>query len=156
MRRVLPLVFALFASSLALPACTTLQQMAALKDVKFDLDGVAQPFLAGVDLQRVRGYNDLRPTDLLRLTNAISSRKLSLTFTLLVGAENPADNPVTARMLQLDWTLFLEDRETISGVLINDTGLGYTYNGGGIRDCHLRRPIPPDHLRFMRHEGSES
>ena len=103
--------------SFVVASCATLEQVAALRQVRFDLDGVAQPFLAGVDLERVRGSNDLRPADVLRLTSAISRRELPLTFTLLVGAENPADNKVTARMVQMDWTLFLDDRETISGVV---------------------------------------
>ncbi len=123
MRRAATLVFALFAGSLALPACTTLQEIGALRQVRFDLDGVASPLLAGVNLERVRSYSDLRPTDVLRLTEAVSRRQLPLTFTLLVGAENPADNKVAARMVQMDWTLFLENRETISGVVNREIAL---------------------------------
>lgn len=99
-----------------LGSCTTLQQVAALRNVDFEIDGVAQPFLAGIDLERVRSYNDLRPMDVIRLTEAVSRRELPLTFTLLVGAENPESNSVAARMVRFDWTLFLEERETISGV----------------------------------------
>lgn len=104
-------------------SCTSLQEFAALRQVHFEIDGVAQPFLAGVDLMRVRDYSDLRPTDVLRLSNAISQKELPLTFTLLVGAENPSDNRVTARMLELDWTLFLDDRETVSGVVNREIAL---------------------------------
>ncbi|MDX1646584.1 MAG: hypothetical protein R3304_05535, partial [Longimicrobiales bacterium] len=34
-----------------------------------------------------------------------------------VIARNPEDNAVDARLVQMDWTLFLEERETVSGVL---------------------------------------
>jgi len=33
-----------------------------------------------------------------------------------VRAENPASNPVQARLVKMEWTLFLRDRRTISGV----------------------------------------
>ncbi len=117
MLRAATSVFALVACGLLFSSCTALQQVAALREVDFELDGVAQPFLAGIDLQRVRSYGDLRPTDVLRLSNAISQRELPLTFTLLVGAENPQNNTVAARLIQFDWTLLLEDRETVSGVV---------------------------------------
>lgn len=106
-----------------LGSCTTLQQVAALREVHFNLAGVAQPLLAGIDLQRVGSYSDLRPLDVLRITQAVSRGELPLTFTLLVGAENPRDNNVAARMVQFDWTLFLEDRETVSGVVNREINL---------------------------------
>lgn len=100
---------------LALGGCTQLQQFQALRDVDFALDGVQQANLAGVDLSGIQRSSDVRPTDLLRLGQAASSGSLPLSFDLMVGADNPNTN-TTARMLELDWTLFLQDRETVSGV----------------------------------------
>jgi hypothetical protein len=34
-----------------------------------------------------------------------------------VRAENPVDNKVTARLIRLAWSLYLNDKETISGTL---------------------------------------
>ena len=68
-----------------------------------------------MDLGRVRSYDDLSPTDVLRLGRAAASQTAPLAFTLHLAAENPPSNSVTARMVQMDWTLLLEDRETVSG-----------------------------------------
>ena len=107
----------------ALPGCRTLQELANLRDVRFAIDRVAGAELAGVDLTRVRSYEDLTPTDVLRLGRAASSRSLPLAFTLHLEAENPPSNSVAARMVQMDWTLLLEDRETVSGTFNEDVTL---------------------------------
>lgn len=100
---------------LMMTGCSALQQAAALRDVKFDLDRVGAVELAGVDITRFRSYEDLGFVDLGRLTAAITSGSLPLSFNLYVRAENPADNSVPARLIGLDWTLFLQDKKTVSG-----------------------------------------
>jgi len=97
--------------------CATLQQLAALRQVRFDFNGVSGARLAGIDLGRIRSYSDFTPTDLIKLTAAVTRRNLPFEFTVDVGAENPAENTVTARMIRLQWTLFLQDKETINGVV---------------------------------------
>jgi len=98
-------------------ACATLRGIAALRQVRFDIDRVAAVRLAGIDLSGIRSFSDIRPADLTRLTFAIASNNVPLTFDLHLRAENPADNATTAQMLRMTWALFLDDRETISGVL---------------------------------------
>jgi hypothetical protein len=98
-------------------ACATLQQIAALRQVAFALAEVDEGQLAGVALDRIASYQDLTPTDIGRLTLAIARKELPLTFRVDVRAENPADNKVTATMVRLAWSLYLDDKETINGVL---------------------------------------
>ena len=100
----------------ATSSCQTLQQVAALRDVAFLIDRVADARLAGVDLSRIRSFEDLRPTDALRLSAAIADGDLPLDFTLHLSAENPQENSVDARLVQMDWTLLLDERETVSGL----------------------------------------
>jgi hypothetical protein len=97
--------------------CASLQQFAALRKVEFDLGDVRGGRLAGVDLNRVRSYSDLTITDGARLAAAVATNDLPLEFTVNLNAENPASNSVTARMIRLQWSLLLQDRETISGVI---------------------------------------
>lgn len=101
---------------LLLGGCATLQQIAALRNVDFALDRVAQVRLADIDLDRVRSYSDLSVTDVARLTLALSREELPLDFNLFVQGENPPENGTEARLVRFAWTLLLEDRETISGV----------------------------------------
>ena len=96
--------------------CKTLQEIAALRNVAFAISSVTDARLAGVDVQRLKSYEDLSPTDIFNLGRAVVNKELPLDFQLHLTAENPPDNPVQARLVKMDWTLLLDDKETISGV----------------------------------------
>jgi hypothetical protein len=95
--------------------CAALQQIAALRSVDFQLDRVANVRLAGVDISEVRSSSDLSLPDAARIGAAVAQRDLPLAFRLHLRAENPAENSVTARLVRMQWTLFLEETETVSG-----------------------------------------
>jgi len=109
------LVLALTGATL-LAGCATLQQIAALRDVDFSLAGTSGGTLAGVSISSSRSLEDLGALDVARVAAALTRGELPLDMTLLVRASNPADN-VQARLVALDWTLFLDDRKTVSGAL---------------------------------------
>ena len=104
-----------------LAGCATLQQIAALRDVSFTIDRVSNVRLAGVDLSGVRSYTDLGINEVGRLTLAATQGSLPLDFRLHLPASNPADNSADARLVRMDWTLFIQDRETVSGVFADET-----------------------------------
>lgn len=104
-------------------ACATLQQLAALRQVDFSLAGVRNGRLAGVDLGRISSYRDLSATDIGRIALAVARKDLPLEFQLEVTGQNPSDNKVTATLVRLAWSLYLNDKETISGTL--DTTLAF-------------------------------
>lgn len=122
----------LLATSLA--SCATLEQVAALRRVDFSIDRVGGARLAGVDVSRVRSYDDLSATQIARIGVALARRELPFAFDLHLAAENPADNPVSARLLEMDWSLYLEDRETVAGVLEQS----YVMPPGEVTDIPLR------------------
>ena len=99
----------------AWPGCRALRQAANLRQVDFAIDDVERAQLAGVSLDEVRNPNDVRIGDFARLGTALAQGELPMEFTLMLGAENPAENGQTARLMGMDWTLLLEDQETISG-----------------------------------------
>lgn len=101
--------------------CATLQQLAALRNVDFSLDRVSDLRLAGIDLAGIRSFDDLTFVDAGRLALAVSRNELPLDFSLHLLAENPAENSTEARLIQMDWTLLLQDRETLSGVFDRET-----------------------------------
>ena len=105
---------------LLLGSCATLQEIASLRNVDFAIDNVSQANLAGVDVQNVRSYGDLSAGDAARLVGALTRGEMPLSFTLHLGASNPESNAVNARLVQLDWTLLLDDTETISGIFNDD------------------------------------
>lgn len=98
-------------------SCATLQSIAALRRVEFALDHVTDARLAGVAIDRIRDYRDLSALEIARVGTALAAGDVPLDFVLHVSALNPADNSVAARLVQMDWTLLLEDRETVSGTI---------------------------------------
>ncbi|MBA2292792.1 MAG: hypothetical protein H0W15_10105 [Gemmatimonadales bacterium] len=104
-----------------LAGCAALQQVGALRQVAFALSGIRGGRLAGVDLSRISAPGGLSALEIGRITVAVARRDLPLELQADVRAENPVDNKLTATMVRLAWTLYLNDKETISGVV--DTSL---------------------------------
>jgi hypothetical protein len=102
-------------TSVVWTGCQTLEQIAQLRHVDFGLDRVSQAHLAGVNIDQKNSLNDVRALEMARLIAALADGRLPLDFRLHVGADNPGENRVAARLVRMDWTLFLEGRETVSG-----------------------------------------
>ena len=98
-------------------SCATLQQVAALRQVDFDLDRVSGATIAGIRLEGKDSYRDLGALDVARLAAAIATKNVPLAMTVHVEGTNPSTNSVSARLVQMDWTLLLDDVETVSGRL---------------------------------------
>lgn len=115
MNRLLRLLPLLLVAVIPL-GCGTLQEIANLRRVNFDLDSATEVRLAGVNVDRYRNYSDLNPLDIARVGAAIATRQLPLSFTLNVGADNPnSESNTGARLVAFDWTLLLDEKETVSG-----------------------------------------
>jgi len=108
---------ALAALAAAAAGCATLRQVTALRRVDFSLAGVQDGRLAGVDLRRIANYSDLGAVDVARIALAVTRRDVPLEFRVMIRADNPVDNRTAATVVRLAWTLLLDDKETISGVL---------------------------------------
>jgi len=100
---------------LGIGGCATLQQITALRQVAFALDGVSNGRLAGVEIGRLRDARNLSALDIGRITVALARRDVPLDFIVNVRASNPAENRTTASLVRMAWTLLLDDKETISG-----------------------------------------
>lgn len=102
---------------IAVPGCTALQEFAALRSVAFAFGGVSDVRLAGIRIGAGASYASLSLSDAARLTAAVVSRQVPIEFVAHVNASNPRENTVSARMLDLGWTLFIENRQTLAGAL---------------------------------------
>lgn len=100
----------------SLSGCASIREIANLRNVRFGIDALSGLEVAGIDVMGVRTYEDLSAIDVIRIGSAVSQRELPVRFVLDIGAYNPEDNGVQARLVRMDWTLLLEDQETISGV----------------------------------------
>ena len=107
----------MLAACLVVSGCQTLRELTALQRVDFALDQVRNVRLAGVQLDGIRSVTDVAALDLARIGAAVAGGDLPLEMDVVVDALNPADNPTQARLVRMDWTLLLENRETVSGSL---------------------------------------
>ena len=110
-------ILALAAIAAGLAGCATLRQVMALRQVDFSLEGVEDGRLAGVDLRRIANYSDLNPLEVGRIALAVTRRDVPLDFRVRIRADNPSTNGTAATMVRLAWTLLLDDKATINGVL---------------------------------------
>lgn len=97
--------------------CTALQEIAALRTVSFVFDRVSDVRLAGVPIGPGTRFSSLSLADAARLASAMALNQVPIELVAHVSAANPAANKVSARMLALDWTFFVEDRQTLDGAL---------------------------------------
>ena len=132
----------------ALPACATLQQIAALRQVEFAFDRVSDVRVAGV-MASGRQFRDLRVDEIGRLALALANRDVPVEFTVHVRGENPSTNTVTARLLELGWTLFLEDRQVVEGALDRV----HTFEPGRVVDVPV--PVSFDAYELYSHNAED-
>lgn len=95
-----------------------------IQRLEFKLENVKDFSLAGVNLSRVSSLGDLSISQGLKLTNSFRKKKLPADFTLMLNAKNPNDGSgkskqTKATIKNIDWRLFIDGVETISGV-VND------------------------------------
>lgn len=122
LRPLLWVGFMIFGAVL-LSSCQTLRELRSLKDVEFRIDRATNARLAGVNLSQMDSYSDLGGTDVARLASALSQGELPLSFTLHVQATNPETNKVSARLTQMEWTLLLNEQETVAGTFDREVEL---------------------------------
>lgn len=137
------------AGSVAVLSCATLEQVAALRQVEFAIDRVADARVANIPLDRVRSYDDLSATQIASLGLALARGRLPFEFQLHLNALNPPENEVTARLLEMDWSLYLDERETVSGTLAQS----YTFPPGQPQDIPIT--IRLDLLEFFDDDNAE-
>lgn len=135
--------------AVSLSSCRAAEELLTLRQVDFRIDDVANANIAGVSLDRVQSYEDLTITDALRLADGVRRQSIPFRFDLQLSGRNPEENRVQARMVQLDWTLFLQDRETISGIFTDDVVFP-----PGV-DVTVPIPMELDLYQFFRHSAHD-
>ena len=106
----------------SITGCTAFEEIAALRGVDFSLVGASGGSLAGVPIGSVRDIQQLDAVQVARVAAALANGELPVEADLIVRASNPMDN-LQASLVRLDWTLFLDDRETVSGFVDRDVVL---------------------------------
>ena len=97
--------------------CATAKEIIALRQVEFRFDRLSNARVAGITLDRIHSYDDVTPVDLARLAIAVASKDVPLDITVHLVGLNPETNTTTARLVAMDWTYLVDDRDLVSGRL---------------------------------------
>ncbi len=116
---VVPVIVGL---AVGIDGCSTLQGLMGLNKLQFKLGSPSNFRLNGVDVSRVASRGDIGVGDVISLTAAFAQKRLPVDFTLNLDVKNPNDGtngkPATNLFLRkVAWTLLIDDRTTISGVM---------------------------------------
>ena len=98
-----------------LGSCSFLKEISTFGKCEFRMSTLEDPELAGVDISRVRSYNDLGFADMGLITASVMKGQLPLAFTLNIEARNP--NPAMAALNKLEYIAFIDDVQVASGAL---------------------------------------
>jgi len=102
------------------------QELVTFTKCQFRLESIGNTTLAGVSIQNKQSLKQVNAFDALRLTAALQSGVIALSFTLNVEGRNP--NPQTAAMSGMAWIFLIDNREVTRGNLDRPVEIGG--NGG--------------------------
>jgi len=102
-------------------SCGVYQSLVNLSKLKFKLDSVNNFKVGNISVSDKSKLSDFGALDIVKLTSEVVSGKFPVTFTVNVLAQNPnkassQDSKLSDISLEaFPWTLYINDKETISG-----------------------------------------
>ena len=106
--KILLLLLVVFIAS-----CAQIQEFTNLLTCDFRLSTAENITLGGVNVQKLKSFNDLKLIDGATLLANVASGSLPLNFTLNVEARNP--NKEKAALSKLEWIAMIDDTEIANG-----------------------------------------
>ncbi len=140
---------------ITMSGCSVYQSIVNLSRLQFKLGAVNGFTVNGVSLSGKSSLSDFNSIDILKISQAVASGTLPVSFVLNVQAKNPNDGTggypnTSATITEFPWRLLINDKETISGSLKN----GVTIPGTGqISNIPLQMNL--DLVRFFQNKGYE-
>lgn len=106
--------------------CRGLRELKTLTKCQFRMGTLDNALLAGVNVQRVRSFEDINLLDAGRVLKSLAGGALPLSFTLNVEAKNP--NAQQAAMGRMEWIALIDGVEIVRGANVQRVVL--PANGG--------------------------
>lgn len=136
-------------------ACDQLSQLANqtaqtinLKNCTFDVKGINNINMLGINLTKGLSMNDLNTMQVLNVTNSLLNRKLPVTFNVNIDVNNP--NNMAASLGKMDYIISLNNKEVISSTF-ND-GFSINPNSKG----QISIPISTDLFQLFSNETKDA
>ena len=127
---------------------TQIAQMTNLAKCNFSFDSVNQSQMLGVNLSKGMTKTDLNTIQLLSLADAISNRRLPVTFNVNVKVDNP--NSIAASMTKMDYILSLNGKQVVSTTMNN--GINVPANSSGV----VSIPVTTDLFQLFSGESADA
>ncbi|MDA3944625.1 MAG: LEA type 2 family protein [Bacteroidetes bacterium] len=136
---------------LTLNSCTMLDQINQVQQLalcEFNVLGVNEVSIAGIELQENMERDDLNAAQIMQLTAAVFRREMIVDFNLLLDIDNP--NNKTAAMNRMDYELFIDNKEILTGQM------NQPVNVGPNASAQLPMPIRLDLFKVLNNETQDA
>lgn len=145
------IVIIFLALTVTFSSCDVLNQMSQVQQLsqcKFDINGVDQVHLAGIELQSNMNRKDLDAAQIMQLTTALFQNKLPLDFDVLLKIDNP--NNKAAAMTRMDYELFIDGKKLLTGQMLESVSIA----AGGQKVVPM--PVSLDLLQALSGETKDA
>ena len=119
-----------------------------LKNCTFDVTGVNNINMLGIDVSNGMNQNSLNATQLIKVTNALLNKKLPVTFNVNLDVNNP--NSIAASLGKMDYIISLNNKEVISSTFTD--GFSIPANSKG----NISIPISTDLFQLFSSETGDA
>lgn len=136
-------------------ACDELSQLANqtaqvinLKNCTFDVRGINNINMLGIDLSKGMNKSSLSAMQLLSVTNSLMNKKLPVSFNVNIDVDNP--NSIAASLGKMDYIIALNNKEIISSTFTD--GFSIPANSKG----QVSIPISTDLFQLFSSETADA
>lgn len=154
MRKIVKIIAFLMLTA-SFTACEELAQIANqaaqtmnLKNCTFDVTGINNINMLGINLSNGMDQSNLNAAQLLKVTNSLMNKKLPVTFNVNLDVNNP--NSIAASLGKMDYIIALNDKEVISSTFTN--GFSINPNSKG----QIAIPISTDLFQLFSGETADA
>ncbi len=106
---------ALLLIAVTLGGCKSMRELKNLTKCQFRIGTVKGITLAGVNIQTVRRFSDLKLTDATKVGAALASGNLPLAMTINLEVKNP--NKSLAAMNRMEWIAVIDQYDILNGIV---------------------------------------
>ena len=145
------IILFMMALTVSFSSCDVLEQMSQVQQLsqcKFDINGVDQVHLAGIELQPNMSRKDLDAAQIMQLTAALFQNKLPLDFDVMLKIDNPNNKP--AAMTRMDYQLFIDGKQLLTGQMMESVSIA----AGGQKIVAM--PVQLDLLQALNGETKDA
>ena len=123
-------------------------QVVNLKNCTFDVTGISNINMLGIDLSKGMNKSSLNPTQLINVTNSLFNKKLPVSFNVNFDVDNP--NSIAASLSKMDYIISLNNKQIISSTFSD--GFSIPANSSG----KVAIPISTDLFQLFSGETADA